>query len=311
MAKRETPAASARTQPPASASVQIEMRPAPEASQAIALRREAAGLMVQDKASHQEALEFVRACKQLKRTIEEHWSRITRNVDDLKRNLLTLKRQDLEPVETALAMVERRALDYANEQQRIEQERADRERREREEQARRQREQQAAEAEAAALDAERNSPALSAREAQFVELYLQRPIDAVRHANTVGYKDYRAAAERLLASPKIQQAIEARKQAAAIREQAAAAAQQPISVPAPRAVESQRAKAVGVRTVTTRTAEVIDVDKLIDGVIAGTVDRRALTFDQVFLNQEAKQLQDSFESVYPGCRLIVRQGLAG
>lgn len=308
--RAKAPAASTST-PPEQKTMAIDIASPPEAGEALTLRKEALGLMVTDRASHGDALEFIRGCKQLKRKIDDHWSRITRSVDDLKRNLLTMKRTDLEPVESAIAMVEKRALDYDNEQRRREQEAADAARRKAQADAEEKRARELAEHEAQALKFEQDSPRLSAREEQFVELYLQRPIDAVRHASTVGYKDYRAAAERLLASPKIQDAIQAKRTAAAIRQQAEATRQAPLQTIQQRPVESQRAKAAGVRTTIYRSAEVVDLDALIDAVMAGRAPRAALMANQVYLNQEAKQLQDTFESVYPGCRLVVKQGIAG
>src|SRR6185503_4376377 len=310
MAKRQTPeAASARTQPQ-SASVQIEMRPAPEATEAISLRREAAGLIVTDRSSHAAALEFVRGCKQLARKIEDHWSRITRNVDDLKRNLLTLKRQDLEPVEEAIRVVSARALDYAQKAERREREESDRRRREAEMKAEAERKRQLEEAERDALKAEESSPLLSAREETFLAQFMAG-VTAERAAQIAGYKDPKAAGQRLMASDKINDAIQAKRTANAIREQAAVTRQQPLNVVSAPPVESQRAKVVGTRTVTTRSCEVVDANALIEGVVAGSVVRDALLPNQVFLNGEAKRLGDTFESVYPGCRLIVKQTIAG
>ena len=93
--------------PPARPAVQLDIQPSPDAGEAITLRQQATQIVIVDKASHTRALEFTRGAKQLKRKIEDHWMRITRNVDDLKRNLLDLKRADLEPVEAALGEIGR------------------------------------------------------------------------------------------------------------------------------------------------------------------------------------------------------------
>lgn len=307
--RAKAPAASTRT-PPEQKTMAIDIASPPEAGEALTLRKEALGLMVTDRASHGDALEFIRGCKQLKRKIDDHWSRITRSVDDLKRNLLTMKRTDLEPVESAIAMVEKRALDYDNEQRRREQEAADAARRQAEADAKAKRERELAEHEAQALKFEQDSPTLSAREQVFVQQLLAG-VAHTRAAQIAGYADAEKQGARLMASQKIIDAVQAKRTAAAIRQQAEAHRQAPLQTVQAKPVESQRAKTVGVRVTTTRSAEVVNLDALIDAVIAGKAPRAALMANQVYLNQEAKQLQDTFESVYPGCRLVVTQGIAG
>jgi hypothetical protein len=304
--------ASARPTPPAAPTVrtvQFEVAPSPDAREGLTLAQQATALRITDRATHADALEFARGLKQLKRKIEDHWSKITRSVDDLKRNLLTLKRADLDPVEQALEIVTQAEVAFRNERDRIERIEQDRIRREAEEKARQDAERRAQEAEAAAQAAEESSPTLSAREETFLGQFLSG-ISGDRAAQIAGYKDYKAAAARLLNSQKIVDAIRARKEAAAIREQAAAAARQPVPVTVPK-VQTEKAKVVGVRSTTYYSARVDDFDKLIDGVIAGTVDRKALRADEVWLNGQARQLQESFEGAFPGCALVVKQGLAG
>jgi len=313
MSKR--PAAPPAT--PTVRTVQFEVAPSPDAREGLTLAQQATALKITNRETHADALEFARGLKQLKRKIEDHWSRITRTVDDLKRNLLTLKREDLDPVERALEIVTSAEVAFRNERDRLERIEQDRLRREAEEKAAAERQRQAEAAERAALDAEANSPTLSAREQAFVEAFLyQDPastgeaVRAGRAAARAGYKDPEKTGARLLATSKIQQAIAARKEALAIREQARAAASAPAPVTVPK-VQTEKAKVVGVRSTTYYSAQVDDLDKLIDAVLAGTVDRKALKADDVWLNGQARQLRESFEGAFPGCSLVVKQGLAG
>jgi hypothetical protein len=300
--------------PPAQpAALNIDLRPAPEATQALTLREQANALIVSDRDSHTAALEFVRGAKQLKRAIEDHWSRITRSIDDLKRNMLTLKQQDLAPVEDALIRAGLVALTYENaerERQRVE---LERQRQENEARARREREAETARLEAQALEAEESSADLSAREQAFVMAYVSgigARGDARVAAERAGYKDADKQAARLLATEKIQKAIFAKRQAIELREQAAAQQAKPLDVVAPK-VESNLGKAAGVSTRLTYSGECLDFDALFDAVAAGRAPRSVLMVNGPELNAEARSLKESFEQAFPGCRLVKKQGLAG
>jgi hypothetical protein len=54
-----------------------------------------------------------------------------------------------------------------------------------------------------------------------------------------------------------------------------------------------------------------DEQALWAAVVAGTVPAQAFKVDEVFLNGQAKQLKESFESVFVGCALVRREGIAG
>ena len=158
--------------PPKAKALSVDIAPSPDAGEAITLRQQAAMIVIDDRASHTQALEFVRGAKQLKRKIEDHWVRITRNVDDLKRNLLDLKRADLEPVEMALTQIDGRIVDYVNAEQRRQREEEDRQRKANEAQARLDRERELARQEQEAADLEAQSPTLSAREAEYCRVVM-------------------------------------------------------------------------------------------------------------------------------------------
>lgn len=306
---KPTPAPPAKEQ----AALTIDLKPAPEAGQAATLLEQASRMIVRDKVTHTTALEFVRGAKQLKRAITDHWMRITRSIDDLKRNMLTLKNQDLEPVDTAIARAESVILTYENaerERVRLEEERQRREN-ERRERERREREQQQLEQQA--LEAESSSADLSDREVEFVRAYVHgigsMGLGGVS-ATRAGYKNADAQAARLLSTDKILKAIKGLRESIELRDAMRVAKQAPVNVSAPK-VESNLGKAAGVRTTVHYGGECLDFDALFEAVAAGRAPRSVLMVNGPELNAEARALKESFEQAFPGCRLIKKQGLAG
>lgn len=291
-------------------SLVVDITPSVEAGQALDLRKQAGELIVVDKASHTRALEFLKGAKQLKRTIESHWQNITRNVDALKTNLLTLKRQDLAPVEEAIAVAEKLSLAYESAENARIQAETERNRIAAEEKAAKERAAELERMEREALKAEAGSPDLSSRETVFVHHFVQWG-DATKSAAAAGFKDAEKRGTLLLTMPKIQRAILARQKAVAIREQATAKREEPLDVET-KAVESQLGKAAGVSTRWNYSCNPdVDLTKLAPAVVAGDIDYDAIEQDLVFLNREAVRLKDSFEKVYPGCKLVKKPGIAG
>lgn len=299
----------AAQRPPAP--VSIDLRPSPDAGTALTAREVAAGLLIRDQASHTHALETVAAWKALKRTIEAHYTNIKRPIDAVKKTVLDMERKDLSALEDAIAMASAVIVKYVEGENRRRREEEDRQRRANEEQARQDREADQARREQEALDLEAQSPKLSAREQSFLTAYLlsNSAVKACRHAN---YADCSpAAAEQILNKPKIQDAIASARAAAEIRDQAAAVKAQPLAVEAPR-VESNLGRAAGTRMVTTYSCEPeVDVEKLFQAAILNPDLRRAFAPNTVYLNQQARALRESFESVFPGCRLHKSTTVAG
>lgn len=303
----------------------IDVSRAPEAGQALELRATAGTLVVKDRASHEYALEFVRGAKQLQRKITEHWQRITRSVDDLKRTMLNLKATDLAPVEEAIRLVERAALDYENDERQRQAAADEANRLERERQAKAERQRELDAAEDRALELEQQSTNLSARELWFVESVFNNDIDAanpsladIRKMQAIckeaGYKDVDNSVARLLRMPKITEAIRAKHDARAIREQADAKRQQPIDIIDAPPVESNLARGRGLPTTRTYySCEVLDAGKLREAFLNGELNPEALIPNEVYLNAQARAAKSAeiFERAFPGCRLVKRQGLAG
>lgn len=296
--------------------ISVDIAPSPDAGEAVSLHQQANMLEVVDKASHVEALEFLRGAKQLKRKIEDHWTRITRSVDDLKRNLLDLKRGDLAPVEAAIAVLDTRVVTFVNAEQRRIRDEEDRQRRENEERARQKLADDLARQEQEALDLEAQSPALSAREQAFADAFFALGPQGVPSfeqagaiARRVGYKNPIDTATKLLATPKILDYLASKRAAAALREQAAATKRAPLVVDAP-VVESNLGKVAGTRMVTSYSCEVVDLEELIGAIRRGG-DPKTVKPDNVYLNRQAEMLKEAFEGAYPGCRLVKRQTVAG
>ena len=293
----------------------ISLSPSPEAPQGLTLRHQASQLAVIDKASHERGLEFLKGAKQLQRKITDHWANITRSVDDLKRNLLNLKKADLEPVEAAIAHAEKTIVGYVNAERQRQQAEQDRLRKEAEDQARTDREAALAAAEVEAQRLEAASDDLSAREQTFVDGLLDG-LSAATAAENAGYKNPAQTAERLVRTPKILAAYAAAQSAKAIREQAAITAETPLTV-AVEAAPSQLGKVVGTSLRTTYSCEIVDAKKLYEAFrkeeLGPLGNLLALVPDETFLNSQAKQIKDAelFAAAYPGCKLVTRQGIAG
>ncbi|MDH4290348.1 MAG: terminase small subunit [Aquincola sp.] len=287
----------------------IDILPSPDATQALTLKQQATQLAVIDRSSHESALEMIAGGKKLKRAIEEHWSRIKRSVDDLKRNILALERRDVAPVEEMIATLTQRALAYSNaerERVRLEEEAL---RQEAEAKARQAREDELAHVGLLLERLEAESDECSPRERDFVRAFLMTR-DATKAAEQVGYKDPEGRGARLLQTPKISKAIAAAESAAEIRRQASAVAAQPLDIVVEK-VEKQTGYVPGVSERKTYSCEVIDPAKFILAYLAGDIPTDAMVPNQTWLNKQAGQLQGKFEQAYPGCRLVTKQTIAG
>lgn len=297
---------------PAQTALTIDLSPSPDASKGSAIIAQARTMVVADKSSHGAAKLFIRDLKGTIRNIEDFHKRTKRSIDDLKRTALQHERDDVAPFEEAIKVIEPRIIAYENAEAARVREEQDRLRREAEDEARQRREKELAEQEAEAVRLESQSPKLSARETEFVDRIVVGFKSSVRAALDAGFKDGVAASARLLASPKIQQAIAAKKEAYAVRRQADSLYAQPLDVRPVAAVESQTSKVAGTSTRTYYSAEILDADKLIDMVIAGAISRSVLMVNHPWLNQQATDLKEAFESVYgPAARLVRKQGIAG
>jgi hypothetical protein len=192
------------------------------------------------------------------------------------------------------------------EQKRLADAEAERVRLEAEEAARAQQAREAADLERQALEAEQASEDLSEREQVFVREYVRLAPDATtqdhglrfaeRAAAVAGYKSPVHQRGILLAMAKIQTAIQAARNAIAMRQQAAAVMAAPVVVH----VDTPKADVATVASTATRwKAKCTDRDALMAAVKAGAVPDNVFMVDPVKLNEYAKALQGTMNN-WPG-----------
>lgn len=292
----------------------VSLDAAPDAvAKGMSLMQTAQALVITDKASHATARQFVKDAKAFRRTIADHYAAIKKPLNEARNTVLDMEKAHLAPVDEAITIAERADVAFVREQQRIETAESDRRRREAEAEEQARRDEAAAQAEAEALALEAESQALSQRERDFVALVLasdrNRPVMLVRAAKMAGYKDAEGMASRLMKSDKINGAIAAADQAAAIRRQAEAVKSAPVVVDvAPVASEIATVAGTSIRTYYGCDAQV-DLKKLAAAVLAGTVPLEAIQPNMIYLNAQARMLKATFPSVYPGCALAQKDGI--
>lgn len=292
-----------------SSDLHVTLTPAPEAAEGLTLRATAAKLVVIDTASHEVCRRFQVDLKALKRKIEAHYAAIKAPLNAARATVLEMERQHLAPIDEALKIALHLDVSFIDAEERRVAAEAARQREENERIAREQREAELAAAEAEAAQLEADSPNLSAREQTFVDGILAGFLSNVA-AERAGYKNPEQAAARLGKTQKVLDAIAAAQQARAIREQAEAQKAAPLVVEAP-VVKSRVAKVAGTSVRTTYSAQCIDVLALAKAVVEGRVPVEAIQADSVFLNRQAVALRETFERVYPGCKLVKNTGIAG
>lgn len=301
-----------------SAAMTVSLEPTPKAAEAISLLQQAQGIVIADKASHEACRSFLKGAKALKREITEHYEAIKKPLNAAKATVLDMERRDLAPVDQAIAVAERLDTGYVREHERIEREAADKARQDAEAAERERREKEAAKAEAAALKLEASTNVLSPREERFVFEWLQKnqgPNDAARIAKLCGYANPQQAAERLINSEKIQQAISNAQRAAAIRRESEAKQAAPIVVDVP-VTASQIGKVSGTSIRTYFSCGTVDLRALVLAVAENLTHGDgsailALQPDMVYLNSQARDLKEMFSRVHPYAQLVKRDGVAG
>lgn len=243
---------------------------------------------------------FIREANADRKRIEDHWS-ITTVFHQVHRNLTAARGRGVKFLEDAAARAQRLHNDYVEEARRKAAAEQERIRREAEEKARQEREAEAARIEAAALEQEAAMPDLSEREEMFVDLVfgMTPHIEAARRS---GYKDPVTMADRLMKTRKIVEAIQARRDAHALRQQAAARREQPLDV----RVETVKADVIKTGTDrTTHSAEILDEARLIEACIAGGygIPHDILTVKPAKVNEYARALQERINR-WPGVKHV-------
>lgn len=246
----------------------------------------------------------IRQCSAEKKRHEDHW-KIKTTLYHFQRRIVTAAKRGTDALDEAAAIWQRHHNTFAEAERRKAQAEQDRLRREAEARAQAERTAELARLEQQALDAEAASADLSERELRFVAFYLVCG-SAESAARSAGYKDAINVGARLISTPKILAAIDARRQAIALRDQQTAVKDAPLDVQVP-TVAPNIAKVGTDRT--TKSAEVYDPEAFMAAVLdprtrmALGIPATCATFDQVELNRQARDLGDLI-SRWPGCRLV-------
>lgn len=235
-----------------------------------------------------------------RKVILDHWE-ITSLVYRFQRRLVAARERGAMMLEEAANLWQQQHNTYAEQERRRAQREQERQRQESEAQAQRDRDAELQRLEAQALKAEAGSADLSEREQKFVEFYIVNKMADVDAARAAGYKDPKAAALRILTTPKIIAACKAKQSAVAIREQASAVKEAPLDV---RSVDVKpQLEKVGTDR-TTKTMEIFDARLLVEAVIGGRhgIPADMLMPNPVKGNDYARNLGDVINR-WPGCRL--------
>jgi len=240
---------------------------------------------------------FVRQANLEKKQVEEHWE-VTTLVSRFHKRLTGARALATNPLEEAARIATNLHTRYADaERARVaaEQERL---RLEAEAKERARIAADAAVLEANALALEDASNTLSTREQVFVDEVF-RTQNGPNAARVAGYKDPTAQSIRLLASEKVQRALEGKREGQVLRQQAAAAQAAPVHV----TVEEVRPNLAAGKDRETWSAEVLDERALVDAVLSGKfgIPTDVLTVNTVRLNAYAKDLQQVINR-WPGVR---------
>jgi len=251
---------------------------------------------------------FIKDTSALRKRIEDHWS-ITSAVHLFHKKLVAARTRGVQSLDEAAGVAQRHHNTYVLEARRKAAEEEDRLRRIEEQRQQAIRDQELAELEAKALALETASAALSDREQRFVDHLARMGPDsrdsvAARAATFVGFKDGAAAAERLLRLPKIQEALQAKDEANALREHAAATKAAPLDVQVER-VAPKISRAAGASDRTTKSARVLDAEKLRAACIAGGfgIPYDVLMVDEAKLNSYARSLGKRINE-WPGVQYV-------
>lgn len=244
---------------------------------------------------------FVQTANEAKRAIVAHWE-IAGVFHRFHKRLVAFRERGASRAEAAATVAQRLHNAYVDaERRRVAEENA-RLQQEAEAAAEARRESEAADREREALALEAGLDKLSERESTFLALFLAGT-PAAQAAKRAGYKDAAGQASRLLAAPKMIQAIQAAQSAATLRKQAEAERARPLDVAPVAAVTAAIEKAGSDRT--TWRGDVVDEAKFVAAVVAGKhgIPLELLTVNQAELTKYARSLHENLNR-WPGVRAV-------
>lgn len=258
---------------------------------------------------------FIRESKAEIKVAEDHWT-IAAVLHHLHRTVTAARGRttgkDTKGVPTGMLdqaadiaqQLHNRYVEDENRKARLEE---DRLRREAEDRARQDRERELARLEEQAVVAEGKSPELSERETSFVDLVFRLGLGNTDAARRAGFKNPEQAGERLMGTPKILAALDAKKRAAVIREQATATKEMPISIEAP-SVRPNIIRTAGGFDRSTYSADIYDADAFISALLDPRtrttlgIPADVATFLQPKMNEYATAMKELINK-WPGVRL--------
>lgn len=242
--------------------------------------------------------QLIKTANAAKKTTEEHWS-ICQVVSQFHRKLTAKRGIAVQALEQAADITQRHHNRWVDAERRRVQEEEDRLRREEEQRQRDIQEQQARELEAQALKAEEAREDLSDRETTFVDLVFSGVPPSIA-AKRAGYKDPDTRGPKMLDTPKIANALEAKRQAEAARKQAEAIRRQPVAVDVER--PAMDVAKIGTDR-TTWTGEIVDEVAFIHAAMSGKhgIPLDVLQINQVKLSEYARSLHERLD-LWPGVR---------
>lgn len=234
------------------------------------------------------------------KTAEEHAEPFTSAFFRVHRRLTQQRAEVTKPLETAAEILQILHNGYTSEQRRLAREREEKLMRQAEEDARRRQQEELAELERRAVEREEASADLSERERRFVEAMLKTN-NAMQSATLAGYRDALKSAARLMSLGKISSAINAGKDALAIRAQALAVASEPVIPIRTDVVRPNVARASGARERVSWSAEVYDPAALHEAVLKGEAPADLLMVDEQRVRKYAADLHELIDA-WPGVR---------
>lgn len=245
---------------------------------------------------------FIRDGNLDRKKLVEHWS-ITTVFHQVHRNLTAARGRGEKFLEDACAIAQRLHNDYTEAERRRAAAETEARRRAQETLAQQEREAEAARIEAEAVAREAASSTLSEREEIFT-VDVARGVAPYDAAVRAGFAQPRSQSEKLLKTPKIQAAIQALADAAALRQQAQARREQPLDVRVDEA-RPEITRATGAVDRTTHSAEIVDEARLIAAAIQGGygIPHDILQVKPAKVNEYARALQEHI-NLWPGVRHV-------
>lgn len=255
----------------------------------------------------------IKAANTDKKVILEHW-KITSLVSQFHKRLTARRDRGANALEESAEIGNRLHNGYTTKERERVRRLEEQERQQAELDAQAARDRELMEIERKALEAEEQSPSLSAREQLFVDAYTApggvAAGNAAKCAKLVGYKDPDQVAVRLMKASKIVAAVEAVATAAALRAQKQARAAAPLEVAATAPIRPDIQKAAGAHDRTTFTIEFTDTAKFREAAFSGQYGIPHDIFEpaQAKGNEYARSMRELVNR-WPGCRLVKDTGV--